>query len=68
MKIQDLRELSVDELDRRLIDLKKDLFNLRMQHATNQLENPIRIADVRRDIARVKTLLREEQLKEAVSK
>ena len=68
MKISELRELSVDELDRKLIDLKKDLFNLRMQHATNQLENPIRIVDVRRDIARVKTLLREEQLKEAVSK
>jgi large subunit ribosomal protein L29 len=68
MKIKDLRELSLVELDRKLTDLKKDLFNLRMQHATNQLENPIRIADVRRDIARVKTLLREEQLKEAVSK
>ena len=68
MKISDLRELTVDELGRKLIDLKKDLFNLRMQHATNKLENPIRIADVRRDIARVKTLLREEQLKEAVSK
>jgi large subunit ribosomal protein L29 len=68
MKIQELRELSTDELDRKLVDLKKDLSNLRMQHATNQLENPIRIADVRRDIARVKTLLREEQLKEAVSR
>ena len=68
MKIKDLRELSVDELGRKLTDLKKDLFNLRMQHATNQLENPIRIADVRRDIARVKTLLREDQLKEAVNK
>ena len=68
MKIKDLRELSTEELGRKLTDLKKDLFNLRMQHATNQLENPIRIADVRRDIARVKTLLREEQLKEAVGK
>ena len=68
MKIKELRVLSVDELDRKLVDLKKELFNLRMQHATNQLENPIRIAGVRRDIARVKTLLREEQLKEAVSK
>ena len=68
MKIKDLRSLSTEELDRKLVDLKKDLFNLRMQHATNQLENPIRLADVRRDIARVKTLLREEQLKEAVSK
>ena len=68
MKIKDLRELSTSELDRKLGDLKKDLFNLRMQHATNQLDNPIRIADVRKDIARVKTLLREEQLKEAVGK
>jgi large subunit ribosomal protein L29 len=68
MKISELRELSPDELGRKLTDLKKDLFNLRMQHATNQLENPIRIVGVRRDIARVKTLLREEQLKEAVSK
>jgi len=68
MKISELRELTVDELGRGLADLKKDLFNLRMQHATNQLDNPIRIADVRKDIARVKTLLREEQLKEAASK
>ncbi|MDR1158130.1 MAG: 50S ribosomal protein L29 [Oscillospiraceae bacterium] len=73
MKAKELRELSPAELDRKLADLKKDLFNLRMQHATNQLENPIRIADVRRDIARVKTILRaeqlrEEQLKEAVNK
>ncbi len=68
MKIKELRELSSHELQHKLVDLKKDLFNLRMQHATNQLENPIRIADVRRDIARVKTLIREEQLKEAVNK
>jgi large subunit ribosomal protein L29 len=68
MKAKELRELSPAELDRKLTDLKKDLFNLRMQHATNQLENPIRIADVRRDIARVKTILREEILKEAVNK
>jgi len=67
MKMKDLRDLSVAELNRKLTDLKKDLFNLRMQHATNQLENPIRIHDVRKDIARVKTLLRAEQLKEAVN-
>ncbi len=62
MKIKDVRTLSLDELDRKLIELKKDLFNLRMQHATNQLDNPIRIADVRRDIARIKTIQRENQL------
>ena len=45
-----------------LMDLKKDLFNLRLQHATNQLENPVRIAEVKKDIARVKTIIREQQL------
>ena len=46
----------------RLVDLKKDLFNLRLQHATNQLDNPLRIAEVKKDIARVKTIIREQQL------
>ena len=46
----------------KLVDLKKDLFNLRLQHATNQLDNPIRIAEVKKDIARVKTIIREQQL------
>ena len=64
MKAGELRELSPLELSNKLTDLKKDLFNLRMQHATNQLDNPIRIADVKRDIARVKTLIRENELKE----
>lgn len=64
MKITEMRELSPAELSVKLNDLKKDLFNLRMQHATNQLDNPIRIADVKRDIARVKTLIRENELKE----
>ena len=62
MKATEIRELSVDELDQKLADLKKDLFMLRMQHATNHLDNPIRISNVRRDIARVKTVLREKQL------
>ena len=44
------------------MDLKKDLFNLRLQHATNQLDNPIKIAQVKKDIARVKTIIREQQL------
>lgn len=64
MKAKEIRDLSLEELNRKLIELKKDLFNLRMQHATNQLDNPIRIADVRRDIARVKTIQRQNQLKE----
>ena len=53
--------MSVGELESKLVDLKKDLFNLRLQHATNQLDNPVRIAEVRKDIARVKTILREQQ-------
>lgn len=62
MKATEIRNLSVEELDKKLSDLKKDLFMLRMQHATNHLDNPIRISNVRRDIARVKTVLREKQL------
>ena len=54
--------MSAAELDAKLLDLKKDLFQLRLQHATNQLDNPIRIAEVKKDIARVKTMLREQQL------
>ena len=44
------------------MDLKKDLFQLRLQHATNQLDNPVKIAEVKKDIARVKTIIREQQL------
>jgi large subunit ribosomal protein L29 len=68
MKINELRDLSPGELDGKLLELKKDLFNLRMQHATNQLDNPIRINDVKKDIARVKTLIRENELKEAAGR
>lgn len=68
MKTNELREMSLPELNRKYADLKKDLFNLRMQHATNQLENPIRIRDTKRDIARVMTLLRENERKEAAVK
>lgn len=64
MKAKEIRELSVEELEVKLVELKKDLFNLRLQHATNQLDNPTRIADVKRDIARVNTILRERQLAE----
>ena len=61
MKAAEIRSLSTDELETKLNDLKKDLFMLRMQHATNHLDNPIKITAVRRDIARVKTVLREKQ-------
>ena len=64
MKAKEIRELSVEELEVKLTDLKKDLFNLRLQNATNQLDNPTRIAEVKRDIARVNSILREHQLTE----
>ena len=64
MKANEIRNLSVEELDKKLADLKKDLFMLRMQHATNHLDNPIKISLVRRDIARVKTVLRQKQLEQ----
>ena len=62
MKATEIRKMSAAELETKLGDLKKDLFQLRLQHATNQLENPIRIAEVKKDIARVKTTIREQQL------
>ena len=62
MKANEVRKMSVSELEVKLSELKKDLFNLRLQHATNQLENPVRIAQVKRDIARVKTIIREQEL------
>ena len=65
MKASEVRMLNPDELEERLSGLKKDLFFLRMQHATNQLDNPIRIAQVRTDIARVKTVIRQRQLEQA---
>ena len=60
MKANEIRSLTNAELESRLNELKKDLFFLRMQHATNHLDNPIKIADCRRDIARVKTVIREK--------
>jgi len=65
MKASEVVTLSPTELEEKLIGLKKDLFFLRMQHATNQLDNPIRIAQVRKDIARVKTVIRQKQLENA---
>jgi len=57
MKASELRELSVTELEQKLADLKSELFNLRFQHTVNQLDNPLRLRAVRKDIARVMTLL-----------
>ena len=62
MKANEIRKLSGAELETKLMDLKKDLFNLRLQHAANQLDNPIRTAEVKKDIARGKTIIREQQL------
>ncbi|HPR17116.1 MAG TPA: 50S ribosomal protein L29 [Candidatus Cloacimonadota bacterium] len=59
MKMKDIRELTKDELQQKLIDLKEELFNLRFQQSTNRLENPMRIRQVKRDVARIKTLLTE---------
>ena len=64
MKATEIRGLSAEELNAKLPDLKKDLFMLRMQHATNQLDNPLKLADVKKDIARVKTVLREKELEQ----
>ncbi len=62
MKASDIRKMSAAELQTKLGDLKKDLFQLRLQNATNQLDNPVKIAQVKRDIARVKTIIREHEL------
>ena len=62
MKANEIRGMSAAELETKLSELKKNLFMLRMQMATNHLENPVQIAAVRRDIARVKTVIREKQL------
>ena len=63
MKANEIRKMSSAELEAKLVELKKDLFMLRMQHATNQLDNPLRIADVKKDIARIKTIIRENETK-----
>ncbi len=62
MKIKDVRELNEKELEEKVKELKEELFNLRFQEATGQLENVTRIKEVRRSIARVKTVLRERAL------
>lgn len=62
MKASELRELSLEELEHKLSDTTQELFNLRFQHATDQLESATRLEQAKRDIARIKTILRERQM------
>ena len=61
MKANEIKDMTVDELNSKLPELKQELFNLRFQHAVNQLENPKRLQAVKKDIARVKTFIRKQE-------
>lgn len=63
MKATEVRDLSLAEMNEKLIELKAELFNLRFQLAVNQLENPMRIKAVKKDIARIKTIIRANEIK-----
>ncbi len=65
MKASEVRQMTEEELESKLKDLKAELFNLRFQHTINQLDNPMRIQAVKKDIARIKTILRENELKDS---
>ncbi|AIF50131.1 MULTISPECIES: 50S ribosomal protein L29 [unclassified Pelosinus] len=65
MKVKDFREMNATELNQKIAVLKEELFNLRFQLATGQLENPMRIKEVKKSIARVKTIQREQEMKQA---
>jgi len=65
MKVNEIRNLTTDELTRKIAELKGELFNLRFQLATGQLDNPMRIKEVRKTIARAKTIIKERELKNA---
>ena len=67
MKVKEIRELSTEEINKKLVETKEELFNLRFQQATGNLEKPSRIRDLRHDVARLKTVLRERELKEEVA-
>ncbi|MGB7604889.1 MAG: 50S ribosomal protein L29 [Lutisporaceae bacterium] len=68
MKANKMRDMSINELEQKLVELKGELFNLRFQMATGQLENPLRVKDVKKSIARIKTILRERELKSVEAK
>jgi large subunit ribosomal protein L29 len=63
MKASEIRDLNKDDLEKKIKELKEELFNLRFQHAINQLDNPMRLKSVKKDIARTMTVLREIELK-----
>ena len=65
LKVSELRELGREDVERKLEETKEELFNLRFQNATGQLDNYKRIRDLKRDVARIKTLLREQEIAEA---
>ena len=65
MELKKMRELTEVELNTELDKMKKELFNLRFQHVTGQLENPVKMRELKRDIARVKTIIREKELAKA---
>ena len=62
MELKKMREMTEVELNTELGKMKKELFNLRFQHATGQLENPVKMRELKKDIARVKTIIREKEL------
>ena len=64
MNVQEIRDKTIDELNKQLLDLKDELFHLRFQHAINQLDNPMRLTVVKKDIARVKTVLTQKEMQE----
>lgn len=68
MELNKIREMSDLELSAELMKMKKDLFNLRFQHVTGQLENPIKVRETKRDIARLKTIIREKELEKVQAK
>lgn len=63
MKANEMIDRTQEELQKELVELKSELFKLRFQHATNQLDNPMKLREVKKSIARVKTVLRERELK-----
>ena len=67
MKINKIKEMSSPELEKELVELKNELFKLRFSLATNGLDNPIKIKEVKKDIARIKTVLKERELNECVN-
>ena len=67
MELNKIREMSELELNAELLKMKKDLFNLRFQHVKGQLENPVKLRETKRDIARIKTIIREKELEKVNS-